>query len=519
MNVVDAFKAQVDAAPGRPAIIEASKEINYQDLLRDASKGAAYLKELGVSAGDNVLVFVPMSIDLYTILISLWKIGAQAVFIDPSAGAQHINQCCQIVDLKCFIGIPKAQLLRWWHKPLRRIPIAVSTGFSLFVHKWSQIKNKELFEAIHPSADEDVALITFTSGSTGRPKAAARTHQFLMAQLHVLQETLSLRAGDSDLATLPIFTLINLASGLTTILPDADLRSPGRINPDPVLEQIQRFKPNSAIASPAFFECLLRGEKATALANVQKLFTGGAPVFPSLLERLSAKMPESKVVAVYGSTEAEPIAEIAYTDIADADKEAMASGNGLLTGPAVDAIACRIIRDHWGTPLGALTQEEFHSLDCAKEEIGEIVVCGDHVLKGYVDGYGDEENKFKVDGVVWHRTGDLGKWDEQDRLWLLGRCTAKIEDEFGICCPFAIETAAQQSAHVQRAALCQIDGKRHLVIESQDSKSTIEKHLASLIEANHIHSIYLMNIPVDKRHNAKVDYTMLKQQLHKVNGR
>src|SRR5208282_3075209 len=95
---------------------------------------------------------------------------------------------------------------------------------------------------IAPLAAEAPALVTFTSGSTGRPKAAMRTHGFLLAQHRALEASLALQPGTRDLTTLPIFVLGNLASGVTSVLPDADLRSPGKIAPRPVLTQIQRLK-------------------------------------------------------------------------------------------------------------------------------------------------------------------------------------------------------------------------------------------------------------------------------------
>ncbi|MFO1448420.1 MAG: AMP-binding protein [Opitutaceae bacterium] len=46
-----------------------------------------------------------------------------------------------------------------------------------------------------------------------------------------------------------------------------------------------------------------------------------------------------------------------------------------------------------------------------RQAIGEIVVAGDHVLKGYLGGHGDAETKFKVGDETWHRTGDAGSLD------------------------------------------------------------------------------------------------------------
>ena len=58
-------------------------------------------------------------------------------------------------------------------------------------------------------------------------------------------------------------------------------------------------------------------------------------------------------------------------------------------------------------------------LMAAGGEPGEIVVAGGHVLPGYLNGEGDVETKFEVDGARWHRTGDLGYLDGAGRLWLL----------------------------------------------------------------------------------------------------
>src|SRR4029077_2703793 len=96
---------------------------------------------------------------------------------------------------------------------------------------------------IEACAADTPALIRFTSGSTGQPKGAVRTHGFLLEQQRVIEKSLRLVAGDVDLATLPMFVLANLASGVTSIIPPADLRAPGAIDPMPVVRQIREFGP------------------------------------------------------------------------------------------------------------------------------------------------------------------------------------------------------------------------------------------------------------------------------------
>ncbi len=148
----------------------------------------------------------------------------------------------------------------------------------------------------------------------------------------------------------------------------------------------------------------------------------------------------------------------------------------------------------------------------ARGEPGEIVVSGGHVLRGYLNGEGDTETKFEVDGVRWHRTGDLGYMDAAGRLWLLGRCNGKIQDARGTLYPFAVECAAMQTPAIRRAALAAIDGRRVLAVEGRETVSR-EEILRSLSWAALDQVVFLDHIPVDRRHNAKVDYVALDRKL------
>jgi acyl-CoA synthetase (AMP-forming)/AMP-acid ligase II len=115
-----------------------------------------------------------------------------------------------------------------------------------------------------------------------------------------------------------------------------------------------------------------------------------------------------------------------------------------------------------------------------------------------------------VAGAVWHRTGDLGRLDKQERLWLLGRASAKIKDDRGILYPFAVECAARQVPGVKCAAILSVDGRRVLAIEADGHEAELAARQklawAQLDEIRRLRSI-----PMDKRHNAKVDYVLLRK--------
>jgi olefin beta-lactone synthetase len=303
---------------------------------------------------------------------------------------------------------------------------------------------------------------------------------------------------------------------VTSVIPDADLRRPGDVAPGPIVSRMRACGVVSSTASPAFFERLARhsADRGETLPSVRKLFTGGAPVFPRLLDQMQTMAPAADVVAVYGSTEAEPIAHVSRHEFTLEDRQAMVAGRGLLAGSPVPEVRLRILRDRWGTPVGPFTATEFDA-ECQSPDVpGEIVVSGGHVLTGYLHGKGDAETKFRVDGTIWHRTGDAGYLDGRGRVWLLGRCAATIRDNRGELYPFAAETAAYQDPAVRRAAAVAHRGKRVLAIESYDGRTADLAALRTALAWAQLDGVRVCrSLPVDGRHNAKIDYPRLDRML------
>lgn len=501
MNIAQVLSDRAAEAGDAAAIEARGQKASFRELEQAAAAFAGRLRRAGLKPGQAALVICPMSIELYAVLTGCFRAGVIAVFPDPSAGLRQLNDCVELTSPRAFIGSPKAHLLRFASAAVRSIPLKMTARA-----RGSAMPGTEP-RTIENAAPADTAMITFTSGATGRPKAAPRTHGFLLAQHAVLERTLELTSGQIDLTALPVFVLANLASGVTSIVPDADLRRPGTIDPAPVIEQVRQSGATSAVASPALFERILAARME--LPMLRKIFTGGAPVFPSLLNRLGQMSPSAQVTAVYGSTEAEPIAEIERREVQPADLGRMRAGGGLLAGRPVAQIRCRIISNQWGTPIAPRSSIEFEKEVVRPGEAGEIVVAGGHVLPGYLGGRGDEETKFKVDGEIWHRTGDLGRFDESGRLWLLGRAAAQIKDQAGILYPFTVETAVSMFTGVRRSAAVRNRGRRMLALDAD----FIPEGLPEAIRWAGIEELKLCRIPVDRRHNAKVDYPALLKLL------
>ena len=514
MNLVARLLARAAERGDQPAIVEAHRGrdtvTSFSRIAERSARAAAVLETQGIARGDAVLFLAPMGAGLYAWLLGALRLGAVALFLDPSAGRAHVSRCLRRLAPRAFVGSRRAHLLRLVVPEMRRIPVQVCADGRL-PFCLSEAHAEGAAATLAACADGDPALVTFTSGSTGEPKAVVRSHGLLLEQHRVLEKALALRAGMADLTTLPIFLLANLASGVTSVIPEGDLARPGAVDARPILGQLARWRPQSCGAAPAFVERLCEACEASGsdLGPLARLHVGGAPVFPDLIARATRLLPRGELVAVYGSSEAEPVAHVGGREIEPDELARMREGGGLLAGRPIEDIECAILPARWGTPLGPFTRARFDATRLGPEAAGEIVVSGRHVVGGYLGGEGDAETKFEVDGRRWHRTGDLGRFDAHGRLWLLGRCSAALATAKGMLYPFAVECAAQQVPGVRRAALARIGGRIVLAYEAQRSVN-LRPALAwaAIDEVRRVD-----RIPLDARHNSKVDYPALARQL------
>lgn len=335
----------------------------------------------------------------------------------------------------------------------------------------------------------------------------------------MLKQTFGSEAGEVNLTTLPVFVLADLASGATSLIAAGNLRKPGSIAAGPVIRQIERYQPVRAGASPAFWGRIVAycRDHKRQLPYLRAIYAGGAPVFPRLLDDLQTSAPQAEILSVYGSTEAEPIAHVARSELQAEDISAMLQGKGLLAGRPTPELQVRVLRDQWGKPLAPYTAATFDA-DCQPVGMtGEIVVSGAHVLPGYLHGQGDEETKFRVDGTLWHRTGDMGYFGTDGRLWLLGRCAARIEDQRGTLYPFAVECAVSASPAVRHSAAAALRSRRILALEFADhAQSPVIAAIRQTVAWANLDTIRVYkHPPMDRRHNAKIDYPALRRLLEK----
>jgi acyl-CoA synthetase (AMP-forming)/AMP-acid ligase II len=519
MNIATVLEDQARRFAARPAIVERGGSITFAELDRAAASAAADLRRPASAPACARSCFSPMSIALYTTMIALFRLRVTAVFVDPSAGRERLDRSVRRVRPDAFVAVPRAHWLRLTSPAIRAIPIkaAIGGGVPLAAAVGQAISDDRA--AVEPCEPDTPAIITFTSGSTGEPKAAVRTHGFLLAQHRALVESIALAAGEVDLCTLPIFLLANLASGVTSVIPDADLRAPGThrrrtaSRPDSRASAVAHSSLSGVSVADRRSRDARRQPSGDVSTHLHRRRAGVSKDARHHCRGRSRRRRRRRVWIDGG----EPIAEIDRRDITPADRAAMSEGRGLLTGRPAASIDLRILADRWGTALGPWSRADLDRESLDAERVGEIAVVGDHVLPGYLDGHGDEETKIKVDGRTWHRTGDAGYFDATGRVWLMGRCAAKAIDAKGVLYPFAVECAASDVDGVGRTAFVMHRGQRVLAAEVSGDAAPVRQRLAERLAWARLDDIVgVPRVPVDRRHNAKVEYVALRELLDRA---
>jgi acyl-CoA synthetase (AMP-forming)/AMP-acid ligase II len=516
---------------GDPASPLPHRQVTFDAFTRGIGRVAAGLAALGIRQGDRVVIFLPMGVAMYTAMFAVQRLGAVAVFLDSWARRAHLGASAACVNPTAMISHQAAFEL------VRTVPEFAAMPYTIIVGPGNDADYSARLEHLFltpneaplaPVASESTALITFTTGSSGAPKGANRTHRFLSAQHRALAQILPYGAGDQDLPAFPIFSLNNLASGVTTVIPTLDLAAPSARDGAALTAQLRHEAITCATLSPSMLGAVSRHcrEQRLSLTALQRVVTGGAPVSEDNVRELLAVAPHADVLVFYGSTEVEPMAHIDGRAMLDAtgptDPEIVEQGVNVGHVDANLRYKFIIIVDG---PID-LARTPWSMLEVAPGQTGEFVVTGEHVCRDY---YNNEEafRKTKIvdaEGCVWHRTGDLARLDALGSLWIMGRINNVIRRGDACLFPLQAEVILKRLPGVRQAAFLGMpDALLHeraaAVVELAGGHSEASAALteARRLFARHeipLDAFYIVEkIPMDPRHHSKVEYRLLRTTL------
>ncbi|MBM7050923.1 alpha/beta fold hydrolase [Rothia sp. ZJ1223] len=513
---------------------------SWAQLAAEVNRLAAGLSQLGVKRGDRINLMVPPGSRLTAILYACLKIGAVVVVADTGLGAKGLTRALKGAQPDFIVGIKTALLaaktLGW---PGARIsadalpaPALKALGALGSIADFAPVS---LFEVEEADPDADAAVL-YTSGSTGPAKGVVYTHRQMAGMRDAIKNTYGLKAGTGLVAGFAPFALLGPGLGCTSVTPKMDVTKPKTLSASALASAAAAIDATAIFASPAaLVNVVATADELTAaqrqgLSSVNLLLSAGAPIPLPLLEKVQQLLPSASLHTPYGMTEALPITDVSFETILAAHDDGenelhttpmVGAGNGVCVGTAVYGAQVRLapLNAH-GVPAAELTEEPGIT--------GEIVVSAPHVKDRYDTLWVTEETSIQNPG--WHRTGDVGHFDAEGRLWVEGRLAHVMVTGQGVLTPVAAELAAETVAGIKRAAVVAVGPSGTAtpvaVVEThekmpagqapfdltQQVRSAVAEHTGVDLAA----VLVVDEHPTDVRHNSKIDRPLLAQWADKI---
>jgi long-chain acyl-CoA synthetase len=369
-------------------------ELTY-GLLDDASaRIASLLKAKGLVAGDRVGLMLPNVPYFPALYYGILRAGGVVV---------PMNVLLKGREVAYFLQDPGAKLAFAWHDFAEAAEEgAAKAGAELILVKPGEFEQLVFANEPDPEVAErsgdDTAVILYTSGTTGTPKGAELTHPNLLRNCRTVSGFAELNEEQVLLGALPLFhtfgqtCTMNCAvstGAMVTLLP--------RFDPEKALEIIERDGVTIFQGVPTMYNAMLHAERAdsTDASRLRMCMSGGAAIPVELIRAFEEKF-DCIILEGYGLSETSPVASFNQPD-----RERKAGSIG--------------------TPIAGVEMAAWDDdgNEVPQGEVGEIVIRGHNVMKGYWERPDATEQSITDDG--WFRTGDLAKVDEDGYFFIVDR--------------------------------------------------------------------------------------------------
>ncbi|MCM8800107.1 MAG: acyl--CoA ligase [Candidatus Omnitrophica bacterium] len=481
----------------KSALIFQNEPISFLQLKDNAFKLAQALLKLGLKKSDKIAIYLPNCPQYFYSYLAIWSCGFVAVPLDFMLTEEEIVSCLRHSEAKAIIMQPKPNVR------IENIKLNCLQLKEIIVTKEKISGTLSLIELIQKQSSippcveinpQDLAAIFYTSGSTGRPKGVLTNYLQIEAPAKAMSYFVNLNDNDIALCALPLSHLGGLVflQGLVYLGSSVVLME--RFIPLEFLRNIQEYKVTCFWLVPQMYYAILQLKEFETFdfSSLRFITVFGAPGSFEQIKRFHKYCPNAKLFHGWGMTETQ--------------------GPTIVSGPDSKKI------ESIGRPLPWVEVKIFDEDD--KElptgQVGEIVIRGEQISVGY---YKDPQLTQQTIRNGWFHTGDLGRFDEEGDLYIVGRIKEMIKVAGQICFEPEVETVIMKHPEVIECAVVGVPDKlrgevpKAFVVLKEGSKLGFEdlrefcrKHLAHFKIPHYFE--FLKELP--KTRSGKVDKTKLR---------
>lgn len=492
--------------PDKAALIFNEQTVTFKELKARVFQTANLLRSQSIAKGDKVGIYLPNGLEYVYSYLACFCLGAVAVPLDFMLKDDELISCLDHSETKLLIaqnrkGVDLAGLKNHVSSLGKIILVQGELeGFDQFAELLAQAGSTLTKIEI---LDQDPALIMYTSGTTGRPKGILLNARHLEGSPQAMEHFVDLTDQDIKLAAIPfshiggfIYIQNCINFGITLVIME-------RFNPFEFLEKINRYKVTCFHIVPPMYTAILTLKEIDRfdLSSLRWVVVFGAPSSPEILERFHHYCPNANLLNGWGMTETTPPNTVTPLD----------SDNIQSVGKPAPNCKIRIVdEDGREVETGAA---------------GEIIISGWVVMDEY---YKDPEETARVKRNGWLYTGDVGSFDRDGFLYIMGRKKEMIKVGGQIVYAPEVEAAFYKHDAVSEAAVIgvpdQLRGeavKAYLVLKPgagisvEDLRYFARQHLANFKVPQSIE----LREHLPKNRTGKIDKSILTEENLTSNGK
>lgn len=482
-----AVRRRSQETPDSLAVFDANNEetTSWAELAQLIAYARVNLRRRGIPHGDRIAILTPFNARTIAFIYACWAEGIVPVVADPGLGIANMRRALResrpsfVLTQRLTRVIARMAHLAYRAQRLDLVDITSQTATMT-------IDDVEI-------SSDDIAAVLYTSGATGAAKGVMYTHGQLCALASAIQKQFSITDNDGIAAAYIPFALYGPAWGVAVGLPKINVLAPGKLTAHNLRKALNGVKGTILFAAPAPLRNVIKDGET--FVSVRCVMSAGAPVSDVLLADVAKSFPAAQLHSPYGMTEM-----LIVTDGVRGEREI---SRGVAVGNSLPGVEVAIF------PIGCRPDDVVTPLP--DSETGEIFVSGPWLSVGYDQHWiRNRDARIFYNGRQWHRTGDIGHVD--DGLFVEGRVAHLIPLGDSVITPVPLEQVAEATlpGHTAAAVGVALNGTTKVVLvlcngqaTGQASREVREKirNVLPLVDV----VIYKKKLPVDRRHNSKID--------------